>query len=242
MALARVKTWVREVLTFADQNAEFDNILNNALSLISPLTGNLAAGDNDLTGLDELHFTDAVAGATAAGRLRRNSTMLTWHDGTAARNLLTNNYTGAITLVSGGLTISANGLTINGGTLAMGTSLAIVPGATSSPPTAHGLFRENVVKGWARITVAGGVPAITDSFNVSSITDTGLGTVTVTWDRDFANDDYVCVCSCSTPFSGAVGGASSHLVGSNRVVSINSADPPGPDDPEEYHVIAIGDQ
>ena len=40
MALSRVKTWIAdEVLTASNLNAEFNNILNNALSLISPLTG-----------------------------------------------------------------------------------------------------------------------------------------------------------------------------------------------------------
>ena len=43
MALSRVKTWVSEILTAADLNAEFDNILNNALTLVSPLTANLDA-------------------------------------------------------------------------------------------------------------------------------------------------------------------------------------------------------
>ena len=33
MSLARVKNWVAEVLTYADLNAEFNSILNNALSL-----------------------------------------------------------------------------------------------------------------------------------------------------------------------------------------------------------------
>lgn len=40
MALARIKTWSSgEVLTASDLNSEFNNILNNALSLISPITG-----------------------------------------------------------------------------------------------------------------------------------------------------------------------------------------------------------
>ena len=52
MALSRVKTWISgEVLTHTDLNAEFDNLLNNALSLISPLTGNLAFGGYRATGL-----------------------------------------------------------------------------------------------------------------------------------------------------------------------------------------------
>lgn len=46
-----MKTWGAEVLTFAALNAEFDNILNNALSLVSPWTANMAAGGFRLTGL-----------------------------------------------------------------------------------------------------------------------------------------------------------------------------------------------
>lgn len=89
MAQSRVKTWVPgEVLTSVDQNAEFDNILNNALAVVSPWTGNMAAGGNDLTGIDELAFNDAAANASAARRLRANGANLTWHDGTAARQIL----------------------------------------------------------------------------------------------------------------------------------------------------------
>lgn len=260
---------MREVLFFADLNAEFDNIINNALSLISPLTGNLAAGGNDITGLDELAFDDAAAIPSVAGRLRRNGVTLGWigTSGTLLRLASTNvdsqailglqndaqlwqvytdtdddfvirDSTGATTRVS----ITTAGVLTYTGSVTLGAGGTIIPAAVSGTPAQHALYRENVVKGWARITVAGGVPALTDSFNVSSITDTGIGTVTVTWDRDFANDDYVCVCSVTTPFLGAVGGASSHLVGSNRVISMNPADPPTAVDPEEYHVIAIGDQ
>lgn len=38
MAVSRIKTWIAEILTFADLNAEFDNILNNASSLAWPAT------------------------------------------------------------------------------------------------------------------------------------------------------------------------------------------------------------
>ena len=52
MSLARVKTWAAsEVLTAADLNAEFNNILNNPIALISPLTANIAAGGFKITGL-----------------------------------------------------------------------------------------------------------------------------------------------------------------------------------------------
>lgn len=50
MALARVKTWVSgEVLLASDLNSEFNNLLNNSLTLISPLTASLNAGGFKLT-------------------------------------------------------------------------------------------------------------------------------------------------------------------------------------------------
>lgn len=67
MALSRIKTWIAEILYAADLNAEFNNILNNALSLISPLTGNLDAGANRLTNVgaptaltDAFRLTDHI--------------------------------------------------------------------------------------------------------------------------------------------------------------------------------------
>lgn len=47
MALSRIKTWIAEVLTYSDLNAEFDNIINNgAGSLSSPRTASF-----DMNGL-----------------------------------------------------------------------------------------------------------------------------------------------------------------------------------------------
>jgi hypothetical protein len=55
MTLARLKSWVSlEALNAADLNAEFNNILNNSLSLISPLTGNLNVDGNNLTNVNQL--------------------------------------------------------------------------------------------------------------------------------------------------------------------------------------------
>ena len=64
MAITRVKTWSNnEILTHTDLNGEFDNILNNANSLISPLTGDLSAGNNSITNLEAGTATaPAIAG------------------------------------------------------------------------------------------------------------------------------------------------------------------------------------
>jgi len=111
MALSRVKTWGSgEVLTDTDLNGEFNNILNNPVALISPLTGNVDVDGQDLQDADEVEFRDAASNASAAGRLRRNGTRLTWHNGTAAKNLA---YTDEITTggASGVGTYTVRGLT-----------------------------------------------------------------------------------------------------------------------------------
>ena len=46
MALARVKIWGSEILTPSDLNAEIDNIINNAISLISPAGSDITWNDN----------------------------------------------------------------------------------------------------------------------------------------------------------------------------------------------------
>ena len=62
MALARVKNWIAEVLTYSDLNNEFNSILNNANSLISPFTADVAAGGFKITGLGAgTALTDAAS-------------------------------------------------------------------------------------------------------------------------------------------------------------------------------------
>lgn len=61
MALARVKTWsAGEVLTASDLNAEFNNLLNNARDLISPLTSSL-----DMNGFELIMDGDADSSLTS---------------------------------------------------------------------------------------------------------------------------------------------------------------------------------
>lgn len=76
MALSRIKTWIAEVLTYADLNAEFDNILTNgAGSLSSPRTASF-----DLNGyscvLDAPGGAYMQAGSTNIVDFYGNSTLL----------------------------------------------------------------------------------------------------------------------------------------------------------------------
>ena len=58
------------LLTESGIEGEFDYIYNNALTLISPLTGNLACGNYNLTGLGHLLFTDNTYDIGASGATR----------------------------------------------------------------------------------------------------------------------------------------------------------------------------
>lgn len=107
MALARISTPVDgDLITAALYNGDFNNIHDNALALISPLTGNLNVNSNDLTSIDETEFVNAAANATVTGRLRRNAANLTWHDGTAAGRIF---YAGGtdVPIADGGTNSSA---------------------------------------------------------------------------------------------------------------------------------------
>jgi len=111
MALSRVKTWIAaETLTASDLNAEFNNILNNAISLISPTTAALdlngkelildADADTSITsdtddqidvkigGSDDFKFTanlfDVLSGSTMnvnAGATHKVAGVATWTQG-----------------------------------------------------------------------------------------------------------------------------------------------------------------
>lgn len=213
MALSAVKTWLAgEVLTAADLNAEFANGYNNGQSFGNPWIAHQAAGGFDLTGLDEVALDDGEAAASAAGRLRRNGSALAWHDGTQSAALLTDR------------------------SATMAGTVGMVPAEVSGTPAQHGLYRENVLKGWVVCDYAG---TILDSFNVSSITDVSPGNTTVTWDRDFASVNYAVTAEVESV---------THLLTTHAIKAVGSVSmrtwttSGNPSDATSLSVMAIGDQ
>ena len=73
-----------------------------------------------------------------------------------------------------------------------GTSntVAVTPGRTQN--------HAGVAKVWAYITVSGGTPALAASYNVTSITDTSAGNVTVTIETDFSSANYCAIAQAVT--------------------------------------------
>lgn len=77
-------------------------------------------------------------------------------------------------------------------------------------------FHPGIAKGWAHITIAGVLS--TPSYNVASVTDTGVGDRTVVWDDDFSTAIYAVVVTSATDsdrdissYADSLLGASVHL-------------------------------
>ena len=83
------------------------------------------------------------------------------------------------------------------------------------PYTLH--HSERLVACWASINQTG-TQAVEDSYNVSSITDSGTATTTVNFDNDLNNDDYSVAGLCSEASDAGLT-ISSRSVGSVRLKS-----------------------
>lgn len=105
------------------------------------------------------------------------------------------------------------------------------------PMYAQATWTDQLVKGW--ISLGGADATINDSYNVSSVTDNGVGDWTINWDKDFANNDYALGMMSGTDWW--------HVriiaitVESVRI-EIYDGDYLGVADPELLTIIAMGDQ
>ncbi len=118
---------------------------------------------------------------------------------------------------SGGTIVGAtlSGCTFLGGTLSGTTLVGCTVSGYTTPATATGTqtgsstttgitpavarYHQSACKGWVSFN-GSGVIAINDSYNVTSITDVGVGDYTVVWDEDFANANY-CVQAASNSYT-----------------------------------------
>ncbi len=254
MAIARVTTWSSgQSLTASALNGEFDNIINNALALVSPWTGNMNAGGFTLqaiaagaVGGPSIYFTgDSNTGFYSsaadtfditAGGIRSASFV------TLASGVNYVNHTPAIATT--GPIVSAAGSDTDISLNLSGKGLnGILLNTNTGTPAVNNAYRASIVRGWLRSSVSGGTPAIDVSFNVTSITDSGPGLLTVTWDRDFATSAYVAVVTVENDGGTIVFscvGSNTQLAGSVAAESVALA---GTDaDPARWNVLAIGAQ
>ena len=195
-----------------------------------------------ITNAATLYIADAPA-AGGAGPAAISNPYAIWVDSGAVR------FDGAAT-IGGALTqtgaIDANSTMTLSGTLTMdGTNNAIIPAAAPATPTAHGLYRDNICKGWANVSVSGGTPTLNADYNVTSITDSGPGELTVTWETDFANTNYVVNVTLrpsagNDHFIGTIDESNALGTGSCRVTSATGGNVIA--DPALYCIVAYGAQ
>lgn len=77
--LSRIKTWVAgQILKSSDLNGEFNNILNNPITLISPTTGNIDFNSNQALNFAAENLTSAASGTTPLGRIYYNVGTSSW--------------------------------------------------------------------------------------------------------------------------------------------------------------------
>lgn len=112
------------------------------------------------------------------------------------------------------------------------TTTAVSPGRQQYHPSA--------AKGFCKADVAGNILA---SYNVTSITDSGTGEVTVTWNVDFSSAEYVAVMSfeASTALAQRIK-SGSQLAGSTIFQTYTVGASPALTDPSYYAVAVFGDQ
>lgn len=63
-------------------------------------------------------------------------------------------------------------------------------GAAPGTPTAATIYKDSICTAWAMVTISGGTPAITNDFNVASLTDNGAGDTTVNFATALANANF----------------------------------------------------
>jgi len=176
-----------QTLTAAFYNTNLNNILNQ-------LNGNV-----DATNLADAAVTTAkiAAGAVTFIKLSASGNYGPWTGAWEFDSAV--NFDGAVDFDS---TVDLTGATILGATPFVfegatandfETSVAVVdPTAdrTLTIPDEDVNLGEQVVKVWGRVSYSGGTPTLDDSFNVTSIGDTGVGLLTVTIATDFASVNY----------------------------------------------------
>lgn len=97
-------------------------------------------------------------------------------------------------------------------------------------------------KFWGYATVSGGVPTLRTSFNVTSISDTGTGQLTVTIATDFSGVNWAPFGHAGTDGGSGLRGTqvSTQAAGSCRLDCVNTT--PNFQDPESWSFFGLGDQ
>lgn len=136
---------------------------------------------------------------------------------------------------------------MGGGGLAAATQAEMEAASSTSVASSPGRqhFHPGHPKCWAYVTVSGGTPTLQASFNITSITDTGAGQLTITIATDFSSANWASSISVD-PETNANGerlpGYSSKASGSILLEYRESSTGNSFRDPTAWDFIGFGDQ
>jgi hypothetical protein len=143
-------------------------------------------------------------------------------------------------------TLTAAGLVTGGGNLSADRTFTVTAavqadeeaGTSNAVAVTPGVqqFHPSAAKCWARVTVSGGTPTLQASYNITSITDTGVGDLTITIATDFSGADWVALATVNTNMVTVTAIAA----GSVEIKAFNFV--PAFADPGTYYFAGFGDQ
>lgn len=118
---------------------------------------------------------------------------------------------------------------------ATSTSTYVSPGRQQFHPSAP--------KCWAYVTVSGGTPTLAANYNITSITDTAVGRLTITIATDFSSANWAAsVAIGNTTTVGVDGfGVKTQAAGSVVLYALDAGGG-GDQDPDSWHFVGLGDQ
>ena len=220
-------------MTWNDPN--FTSGMTLTASIMTALQGNFAAIAQQDSGAPQITFANSTLVASA-GLVTDVGCAGQWH---AASGFV------APEVSSFGAVHAASGF-VGPGVSSLGT--LVLGDGPSGTPAANALYRENVPKAWvnfdgAALTAGNDLTGVRDHFNISGITDDGMGAYTVYFDRNFANADYAVLVAgptLSITARNIVNGYDSPTVGS---VGCHTEDSNGAAlDSSQFSLMALGDQ
>jgi len=108
-------------------------------------------------------------------------------------------------------------------------------------------FHPSAAKWWLKAAVGAGVPAVSASYNNTSITDTGAGDITVTIATDFSSGNWSCLATVMGPDT--TQGRAAFLLASQQAAGVVEflcytlgSSSPAKTDPDAWNFVGYGDQ
>jgi hypothetical protein len=151
------------------------------------------------------------------------------------------------------LTLTAAGLVTGGGDLSANRTFTVTAATQSDMETATSTTtavtpavqhnHPGHPKCWAFVTVSAGTPTLSTSYNITSITDTATGRLTITIGTDFSSANWCAMVgteSATTVQRASAVSDTTRAAGSVEIYSVNSAN--NLLDPTSWSFIGMGDQ